>query len=207
MFTVTTKNGLTSTDYIELTYPDRYTYVGSGNSSLCKQSTFTCIPNPNNLLKIKITCSTFTLNTSFSFEVVAYRSPNTSTPVTSYFTLNTFDSIGNPIDYTDVKKEATQTTFNPSCTFPCETCTTNTSVGGCLSCYNSSISSNVRVFLENGTCVDQCGTGFFAMGTAAVCTSCIEPCAGCVGTATNCTSCLNNVTLKFFNSVTGSCVS
>lgn len=34
-FTVVTKNALLSTDYLELTYPREYTYVGIGNGSVC----------------------------------------------------------------------------------------------------------------------------------------------------------------------------
>lgn len=135
-FTVGTTNALASTDYLELTYPSGYTFVGSGNSSVCTDLAYSCIPASGNALKIKITGS-FSMQSSFTFSVFNYQSPSTTT--SGQFQINTYEAGGTFIDKFDPSNPQTNLSFVLSCIMPCQTCQT-TNLSWCLSCYkNTSI--------------------------------------------------------------------
>lgn len=97
-FNLTTSNSLNLSDYMQLTFPSIYTFVGEPSSSICSESNFICIPDTNLLNKIKITFSSLSSTNIFVFQVSGYRSPSVIPSTDEYFTINTFDSFGNPID-------------------------------------------------------------------------------------------------------------
>jgi hypothetical protein len=204
-FTVGTTNYLTSTDYLELTYPAGYTFVGSGNSSVCTDISYNCIPTSGNSLKLKITSTSFSQQTSFTFSVFNYQSPNTTTSV--QFQVNSFESAGTPIDNFDPSNAKSNVSFTVSCQMPCQTCR-STNQSWCLSCYkDTTITSEINFQSGSGQCVSQCGSGFYPEGNLSVCTACQSPCATCKN-STQCYSCVNSSSnsLNSFDPVTAACV-
>uniref|UniRef100_A0A8C0UM26 Proprotein convertase subtilisin/kexin type 5-like n=1 Tax=Cyanistes caeruleus TaxID=156563 RepID=A0A8C0UM26_CYACU len=79
------------------------------------------------------------------------------------------------------------------CSPNCETC-----VGGhndqCMTCKSGYYLNEVT---NNGTCVSECGDGFFADGISRECEPCHRSCATCVGYSyKNCTGCKNSFQLS-----------
>jgi hypothetical protein len=144
-FTMTTKNALMSTDYIILSFPSVYTYIGATGTttSICSEpsSNYNCLPDSSNNLTVKIT-GNWNNQTSFSFTVKDYRSPGLMQYIsmTTYFQVYTKQSDGTDIDVTDTTNANTKTTFTISCDSNCQTC--GTPITNCSSCYASTITNN-----------------------------------------------------------------
>lgn len=202
LFTLTTKNALTSPDYILLSYPSTYTYISS-TGSVCLEPTTTlnCTPQ-SNPFTIAIT-GTFVNQNSFTFRVQSYRSPELLQYVnsTNYFMVYTLQSNGNNIDITNTSLPATQVGFTISCDSNCKECATP--ITNCTSCYPGTITNNQ--YLQNSVCVSTCATGSYPDAANGACQPCASPCSTCTS-ATACLSCLTNVTEKYYNSANNSCL-
>jgi hypothetical protein len=123
--------------------------------------------------------------------------------------VNTFQIDGTPIDALDTIKTVTNATFKLSCIFPCQTCLTN-NTSSCLSCYSDTTITNLVNFQNStatrpGSCVSQCGDGYYPDGNLSVCTACVSPCNTCKN-KTQCTTCLTTVLQNSFDPVSGNCV-
>ncbi len=122
--------------------------------------------------------------------------------MSTYFQVYTKQADNTDIDITNTTDPSTRTTFTLSCDVNCKECLTPTT--NCTSCYASTI-SNFNL-LQNNTCVSTCATGNYPDTTSGTCKACVSPCATC-SSASVCLTCLTNVTTKFFDSASKTCLS
>lgn len=193
-FSVTTTNGLLTTDVLQVTFPKEYTYVGTTNQSICLESGISCIPSAvnNSIVEVKGTFSDKIIN----FTIGQYRSPSSLANLT-VFNFSSWDSVNRIID---VVSSQVSLTFELSCFLPCRTCLT-TNMSFCLSCYSNS----TEKVLQNGTCLSTCQTGYYYDGAVERCFECVDPCNTC-GSLTQCYTCKQNSLNSSFFPGNGTCV-
>ena len=85
--------------------------------------------------------------------------------------------------------------WQPSCNFPCQTCSP-TNKSACLSCFPNPISLFNYLYPSGNICLSECYSTQLLQGTT--CVDCINNCMECTGTISSCKACNTTSLYAFF---------